>query len=289
MYRIIQKKFGDRDVDLIASVNIDADIDDFCFVKDFGFIFISCDCNAVGFVGLDGEVDFPWIDDLENPVSICYSEKTKRGYLIEDYGRIFQEVDIMSFSLIPCLGKISQDKANFFFNKIDRFIQDGRGVVASDIDDMGNMYEANGILNRCFKVNGDSVEAWMGNGRAGYSASNKLNSCYLRKPSGIACCSSDVYVCDSGNHCIRKSSGDSVFLVAGNPIESGDRDGVGQNCLLTFPRKLRIKNGMGFFIDENKVKYMSVPKCSVGTVYESNDLVSIDMNTEKDLFILERI
>ena len=289
MYRIIKKSFGTRSVKSIAEVDVDTKIDDFCFIADFGFVFISCDYNAAGFVGLDGEVDFPWIEGLDNPVSFCYSEKNKSGFLIEDFGRTFQQMDVISSSLTPCLGSVSQGRANSFFKRIDKIVENGIGSVSSAIDDNGVMYEVNESLNRCFKIKGDSFEDWMGNGIPGYSVSNKLNNCYLRRPSGVACYFSDVYVCDSGNHCIRKSCGDSILLVAGNPIKGGDRDGIGQNCLLTLPRKLRIKNGMGFFIDLNKVKYLSIPKYSVGTVYESNDIVSIDISTEKDLFILEKV
>jgi NHL repeat len=76
---------------------------------------------------------------------------------------------------------------------------------------------------------------------------------FFSSPLGIAVWTNgNVFVADSGNHCIRKIAGGAVTTFAGNPQVWGSADGVGTNALFNSPCGLAFDaNGNLFVSDAN--------------------------------------
>jgi hypothetical protein len=56
---------------------------------------------------------------------------------------------------------------------------------------------------------------------------------------------------------------------------------------LDAPRKIRVEGGVGCFIDNSKVKHMVLSSGETKTVYESDNIVSIELDSDKNLYVLE--
>jgi hypothetical protein len=126
--------------------------------------------------------------------------------------------------------------------------------------------------------------------KRGFASSSSCNGCQFRKPNGVLIHNDIVYVCDTGNHCIRTIKSGEVLIVAGNPSKCGHEDGIALKCELNHPSDICGNNSMAFFIDDNKIKSLSFDGHMVNTIYESdNDLVSIASPDEGKLFIMEEV
>eukprot|EP00397_Hematodinium_sp_SG-2012_P005459 GEMP01005479.1.p1 GENE.GEMP01005479.1~~GEMP01005479.1.p1 ORF type:complete len:641 (-),score=202.96 GEMP01005479.1:1840-3762(-) len=106
--------------------------------------------------------------------------------------------------------------------------------------------------HRVLKVNaGGEVEIVAGDGETGYTDADALTARF-RQPTGIAVSSSgDVYVADSGNHCIRKIDARTgiVTTVAGTG-KQGWRDGVASVAEFNHPRAVAVAGDGCVYISE---------------------------------------
>ena len=142
------------------------------------------------------------------------------------------------------------------------------------------------------KING--FENWevkniIGSGVPGYSVSNNIQFCMLNDPQGIAYWDDSVFICDTGNSCIRKVSKNAVRIIAGKPNTPGDVDGGSSISLLKNPTRIKIENGLGYFLDNKKVKYLNVNSGDVGMVLNSSSVTAIATDERKNIYTVEII
>ena len=295
-FQLLKQYFGTNKSESLLDIN-DEDIDDLCYIENFGFLFLSKKNNCIGYGDLLGNVEFPWIGEdgtkvklsLKDPCSICYNSQSNTCFVIERDGRRVTGIDLSSFNSFPLLDPIYENKIDKFFAKTKNV---GDIRVSSFVDGMGSVYVSNSFLNRCYKFEHYDIEMIMGNKGKGYSVCNDSSKSLLNEVGGIVLDENFIYISDTGNHCIRKFNNDNIFIVAGNPKFKGDEGGNKQSCLLSYPSKMAIKNKMIYFIDTiedtKKVKYLSLSDITVGTIYESPNIISIDIDENKNLFVLEK-
>lgn len=300
--KLLKKKFGSSKLDTLFEFTHESNVKDICLVDDIGYVFSSGNC--LGIIGFDGKLTYPWMginsgEDVrdgdfnsvifKNPTSLAYHKKKKYLYLVEDGGTQIREIDVELRSSSMLLKYTDKDTMMKYFSGNSRSYN--RCDIAISNDHI--IYWTIGALNRVFKIEFSNFLPVIGNGQQGYSVTSNVKDNAFNTPSGIACSDKSVYIVDTFNSCIRRldykiGKGYSVSLVAGKPCCKGDSDDIGHCCRLISPTKLVIKNKFGYFIDHNKVKSLALTNYDVRCMYESDKLVSIDMNEAKDLLILEK-
>ena len=281
MYRITKQKFGTNKKTVLFKSNFESKPLDFCCAGEYGFVIIFD--NLITSVTESGQ--FKIISDRYDGLSsVCYNKYTGNIYVSDIYGTNIRRICMGSDIVATYNGKNTSVTMSSLFYRYDG--TDTKTDI--DISSKGLIY-VNSFLNRCLLINTNSVEFLLGNGHSGYSISNKMNECQLRFPCGVAVYDEVIYVCDTGNHCIRTISGDNTIVVAGRPNESGDKDGCFHNSLLDSPSSLSIDNDIGYFIDVKKVKYLSLIDNSVGSISNVDNPISVCIHEDKSLVILEEI
>jgi len=290
---------GTSEVDKIFDIEIDFKIVDLCYVKSVGCLVAMPENHCVGKIGLDGNVDIPWIGQLNeqgntnsgrrfsllnSPLSLLYNQSSNEVFIFEKYGTVVKKIDLSSEYVISLTsGTLEAEIQKYFPKDIKEEV-----VIDSAVDKQGGLFFVNSYLNRCFSLETTKIIDVMGSGKAGYSVANNLTHSLLNAPSGIVNYNGIIYISDRGNHCIRELKNNSSFVFAGNVGKDGSEDGRGQECLLSCPTKMVLKNDIIYFIDKDKVKYLSIADKSVGTIYKSNNIISIDIDEERSVLILER-
>ena len=289
IYSLNKKYFGTSNTEKISEVDASSDIIDLCYVKDFGFFFLIKNDYSLHYVDLSGGVHYSHIGASQKnvsrdgskeyalfnaPSSMMYSERLNVLFVIEDGGKQIRKVEIPSFYVSSLLNGESKKSVDHYYSKINTRLSETNGAINAN----GVVYWVNNILNRCLMFDLFSVSNMIGIGHAGYSVCSDIKRSLLNSPCGISFFNGAIYIADTGNHCIRKIENNKIFLVAGSPTKND----------LTRPRKVRIKNNIGYFIDENLVKYLSMPGYQVGTAYESKNIAAIEI-INKDLFVVENI
>jgi len=219
---------------------------------------------------------------LDYPSSICRSKKGNICYVVESGGAKIRRVDVYTGYMSKIFGDVIE-------KKMDKYIGNRKSIENIETDccigENDSIYWASSHLHRGFKFFNSDVVSLVGNGKAGYTVSSSTSDCMVNYPSGIAINGKDVYMADSGNHCIRKLSKDSFCVVAGNPLKAGDEDGL--VSLLNDPRKLKIDKNILYFLDGKKIKYMALNNKNIGTVYPSDKIIAMDVDNG-NLFVLEQ-
>lgn len=289
-YSLSKISFGTSKKNYISDIDIDANISDICYAPGDKFIFASDDTHCLGLIE-GGKVKFPWIgrfrkkgdEDgsgqsalLNAPISLCLNIHGDTCVVMEDGGSRIKEIEIES-SYASSRWGVSQNRfIDKCFSKIKK--EDSKEVSCT-VGHNRQIYWVVGAINRCFKCNASIITNLVGNGHAGYSVSNNLQSSLLNSPSGICSIGKSIYISDKGNGCIRKVSGDSIGVIYGNPLQ--------KNALS--PSKIIGKKNVIYFIsDRKKVKYLSMANEGDGNMYESDGLSSICLDEKNNLFILER-
>ena len=150
------------------------------------------------------------------------------------------------------------------------------GPTACALDGAGNLFIAD-TLNHCVRVIdlvGWTIEAFVGTGEAGYSgdggpAIDAMFNC----PVGVAVgADGDVYICDSGNHAVRRvrATDGIVETVAGtgSPGSSGD-GGPGIEAQLLEPVGVAVDEDDGLIISEasgHRVRRLDLASGTISTV-----------------------
>ena len=103
-----------------------------------------------------------------------------------------------------------------------------------------------------------------GTGYAGYQ-DGALSEALFNQPCGMCCDSEDnIYVVDTGNHCIRKINNDNtVETVVGIPGQRGWKDGDLSTALLNRPRGITIDKDNNLYIADfgnARIRKVSIKK-----------------------------
>jgi len=292
-----KKSFGIAAIKHLYDVSFDFDISNIYLVNGFGFFFLAKNKHCIGLIKDNGEVIFPWVGDIDRsgtqdgipatftaPTSLCYSKNQKSLFVIENNGKRIRKVYLENKYVSMALEGKSLQKLNSFFAKLSF-----NTVVDCDIDKLDNIIWSVKDLNRVFRFCHDrhEIEVLIGDGRGDFNIVSKLSDCSIRLPIGVKYADKSVLLCDSGNHCIRKISNNAIGVLVGNPTVSGDKDGVSTECLLSYPCHPKYSSNMLYFIDNQKVKQLSISDKSVKSIRSFDSEVLIE--TEKrDLFMLEK-
>jgi len=270
-YRLVKLQFGTSKVENICEIKIDAEIKDFCVVKDYGYLIV---CNdVVGLVDKYGSVDMSYAKGLNGAISITYSPYFRKAYIFEN-GMNLKILDFELRSISNFLGKTYQSKLAIQLAKVSNC------KIDSTIDSKGDIYAVNSSLHKCLMFRGSEFKTYVGRGKANYSVSNKLEECSLNSPSGIDYHSGSFYIADTGNHCIRKITNGQISVIAGSPL-------LGNEDHMVSPTKICVKDQVAYFIDRENVWSLTLSNRQCVKVYESPYIVSIDVDDDHNLILVE--
>jgi hypothetical protein len=291
-YRLVKNSLGTNQRDILANIDLPEDISDFCFIPDFGYLFVLKNNHCISFLDLEGNFTKEWLGGfgengykdgsnkyarLNYPSSICYSEESKKAYLIEEGGASLRSIDL---SLVYIRYLLGRDVISKLRQYISKFSLDGI-YTSCCTSKFNTVYWTSDKLNRCFKFKQGEVQVILGDGRCGYSVSSDICSSRLYNPSGIFVSGKFVYVADKGNHCIRElTEGENgrLRLFKGTPVETN---------IIDAPTHLKSYKGLFYCLDNNKVKYFSSSGNEDGVVYEGDNVVGIELQG-RNLLILEK-
>jgi len=293
-YKLSKLQLGTNKVDCILEFSSLFKITEFCYIDGFGYILLFKDQHCLGLIDSKNKFIFPWAGELnihghydstaplfEYPSSICYSDKVKKAFIIENGGMRIREIDINPFYTSSVFGIAVEKKMEKYFENFES-IKDVNTSCCTDNN--GNIYWTVRELNRCFKYNfsHSDFEEYMGNGKYGFSIASNFRSSLISLPSGLLHLGDSIYIADTGNHCIREEA----KIIIGSPSRYGYKDDLGIDSILNSPTKIISLKKILCFIDIDKIRYYSLADKLVGTLYKSPYIVSIESN-KKDLIILE--
>jgi hypothetical protein len=274
-FELSKIKFGTNNKTLIAKLLTESAIKDICYIDNFGFVFIHG--KLLGHINFSGHVNNEFIiSNIDRPVSLCYSKKFYSCYILEENGKSLKYFELGLNTLIPFLGCTYKGKLLELLGKTINNDIKAHGCV----DDNKNIYFMYDCLNKGLKFVDSEFKHFLGNGRASYCTSSDLISCMFNKPSGIAYYNGVFFVSDTGNHCIRKIDKNKIDIIVGTPHSQS---------ILNSPTKINIKNKLGYFLDQDKIYYFTSSDDRSGVVYQSKNLISFDMDDNKNLYILETL
>jgi hypothetical protein len=275
---------------------INYNITDFCYTKS-GFLFLLPDDHCIGRAAFNGKIELPFIGKigergkedgysslLSYPSSICYYKDWDIAFVIENGGNTIKEINFNPPYTINLLTEAAMEPINkFFINSKERIA----GTCCDVVRDR-KIYWGVRNLHRIFKREEMDTKIFFGNGRSGFSLANKKENCFISCPSGVKVLNKCLYVLEQGNNCIRQIQDDKISIVAGVPQKSGDEEGNSLRSKFNSPRRLTGFRNMLYFIDGNKIKYCALIQKQIGTAYTSNDIVSIDSDQDKKIYIMEK-
>ena len=291
-YSIIQKKLGVASTDLLLDIETDLEISDFCHIPSFGYLLLFASHHCIGYVDYEGKYKIPWMGKigigesrdgnrgialLNSPSSICYFGTTNNCYVVEAGGQVVRRLELDSGYITSFLGRVALQRLSKYFIKSS--VDLSKIKTAIDINNKGELYWVSHIVNRCFKFSSSNLIDFVGNGHCGYSVSSKITSCLLNAPSGLCCNKSDIFISDTGNHCLRKITNGILLIVRGDPNNTN---------VFSSPTKVKIKGNHCYVMDGNVVKHVSLSDNSISNAYEGDNLLSFDVDKKGNLFILGR-
>ena len=287
-YKLSKLPFGTSKPEKLFDIDTDFTITGMCHIEKFGFLFLFRDNHFIAHFDYKGKASLPWMGIVNekgdhdgefslcsSPSSICYYPAMKRCFLLEAGGSKIRFIDIESKY---CGGITLSPDFQRYFSKV---LSVDKIETACDVDKYGNLYWTVKDLHRCFKKERDDnrIINYVGNGRSGFAVSNDMNSCLLSNPSGIKCVENLVYISDGANHCIRKVNGNIISIAAGNPTNEQ---------ILSFPSQIVHNNGIMYVLDKTHIKYLALKDLiDTGTIYTSPNIVAIEGNIKKDIYVLE--
>lgn len=117
------------------------------------------------------------------------------------------------------------------------------------ITENGTIYVSDTQNHVIRQVKDGKVTTFAGNGQPGYMDGNGLSASFS-EPKGITCDDKgNIYVADSGNHCIRKISPEREVTTFAGSEREGCRDGEGQKAAFSYPTDVLFVNGTWYVVD----------------------------------------
>ena len=155
--------------------------------------------------------------------------------------------------------------------------------VSVTVDSRGTVYIAETNNHRILKI---SLPAWnittsvlAGSGTPGYN-DGIGQTAQFNSPVGLSCDSlGNLYVTDTGNHCLRKiKPNGTVTTIAGNG-SSGNTNGIGANASFNFPVNIAISKIYDYAVldsGNNSIRNGSliIRYCSIGTYSDANSPIN---------------
>jgi hypothetical protein len=298
MYTILCKELFKENITTISDFNIEAEIDDICYLsKDYGIAFSIPNRQCLALLK-NKEVIYPWVGILDReikvfadrrqsllsyPSSLSCSKDGNVIFVVEKNGLSVAKVETCSRSVFSTMDNLSIGKTNNLFSgNSDNF--------KSYLDyNEGYVYLSCEKINMSFVIptNASSMKNFVGTGIPRYSVCSNFAQSDLRSPTGISFNGTRVYIADNGNNCIRSVYGDKIELVVGFPGFIDSKDGQGTSALLKSVSKIRARGQNVCFLDDNKIRMFKESNRRVYTIYESKNLVTFDLKDDK-LYILEK-
>jgi len=137
--------------------------------------------------------------------------------------------------------------------------------------------------NRIFKINGNSLDTVVGDGKSRFSVSSDYKKSSFKRPGDIVAVGKKVYIADTGNNCIRSVDFKEkrVMVVSGSP-SSAPKAGV------ISPSKLLINKGMILMLDKEGVQAVNLLGEGRTSVYKSEAIDSIEIDSQRNIYIMEQ-
>lgn len=297
-YLLRKISFGTSIVTNIATIKTDHDITGMYYCKNIGFILLFKKNHFLGMVKNNGDTFLPWLGFIDNagsrdgtlplldsPSSLCFDNN--RCYLIEKGGTRIRTIQMDSGYVQSVLNNICIYRVGHYFSKTSYLEECNTSCIYYD----RHIYWIVDKLNRCLRLNKNyyNIDNYVGSGRSGYITSIDLNQCRFSSPSSMVNIKNDIYIADSGNSCIRKIHDGKIFVVGGIPLSKGDVDGSVGVSILTSPSQMTVGGKIIYFVDNNKIKYFTPNKNTIGTIRKVADNAIISCDISGNLYILEKI
>lgn len=283
-YNVKQKTIGTKLIDTIISFSSPYSIKDMCCAENYGFFFVVD--HQIIHIDKDKNINFKWCGKENGehygsltssrflfPSSIHYVPETETLFIIENNGERLRKIELSRNFSVPILDNDSKEKMSNIFSKIKD--QDRTGVCYfSD-----HIYWVSKMTHRCFSDLRENM-FFVGNGHAGYSVSCSLSESLLSFPSDICSNKHSIYICDTGNQCVRKITGKKIEYYAGKY----------NNIVLNNPTVIVAdRNDRTVYVkDENEIISVNSfdDHIQAHKMYNGENIVSMDVD-DKKLYILE--
>jgi len=290
-YKVIKKNIGKKNVSIFSTFETEKEIIDTTFHDKIGLMFIEKDNPSITLINLKGKVIENWMGKKEksgcqngshdistftNPCSICHNGTM--AYVLEDNGYLIRQFSLEYRYVESLTGKsYKADLHKQIFSQKAPIIKSSAGK--------NTLFFTNNMSNKCFYVKHGKLDHVIGDGKARFCISSDYKRSSLNRPSGIFAVGDNVYVSDTKSHCIRQIDklNKSIKVAFGSPLETNDL----KNTLM-YPSKLVIKKNMVFMLDGNRVKVSGLNGGSISSVYESDNIESIEADSHRNLYVMER-
>jgi len=284
-YGLFKKAFGISVIEKVLEFETKCSIRDFQYCDEFNFFFLSEE--GMGQINLKGNIRSPWFSGFNNASSFLYLPNTKNCLVVEDEGKMISAINLEDHNCAPVLdGKIIKKKIALYFSKA---IPDKESSTAIVIRKKGAVCWLASSINRCFEYKSEVIKIAAGDGNAGYSLASDPAFCHLNNPQGMTVSNGSLYICDTGNGCIRKIKDEHIELIAGHPLKKGHRDGVLGSSLLSFPSQIRCDDKKAYILDEGFVKILLFANKEIRTIPGIEGAVDITVGPKRDLYFLREI
>jgi hypothetical protein len=292
-YKLCNITLGTSAVSPLFNINTQLDITGMIHINGWGFLLLFKNHHCLGRVDPYGSVQIPWMGnvgvmgDIEGtaplfkyPSSVCYEENTRSCFLIEAGGSKIRQIDLQS---LYCRNVALPNNFWDYFVKTPSILKTD---TSCDVDNHGNLYWTVKDLHRCFMKSRSNnvIHNYIGTGRSGFTVSSSIKDCLMSKPSCVKYCEKSIYLSDTGNYCIRETNGegdqiDTINLMWGHPAN---------DHILSHPTQIKYMNGIMYVLDGENIKYFVIKDKSNGIVYSSPNIISFDIESKKNLYVLEK-
>ena len=119
LYSLNKISFGTSKKDVVFDVDLPYDVYDFCYLQDFGFLFVLRDNHCISRIDLKGNLTVEWIGSVDQrgfkegsgkyacldfPSSICYHKQSGNCFVIERGGSSIRSVEVEDRYVYTLLG-----------------------------------------------------------------------------------------------------------------------------------------------------------------------------------------
>jgi hypothetical protein len=283
-YKVSRKVFGTKIFEILAEIETDQPIIDFCWVEDLGLIYSSG--TILGLITLSGSQIHPWKGAIgEEPRNgsspyfgmlsgLSYNPKIRCLFAGEDGGRDVRCIDIKDDYTSSMIKMETKNIiGNLLKNTPKNSIVWVSGVRKYEV------FLAIPSLRKCFLFNNSYLSHIAGDGQRRFANGKNASTTSIGLPSGILFYEGRIYLADDLRHIVREVHGESIRMVAGHPKKQ----------ILLHPSNLVAQNNSLYILCKDGIWSYLLNHNTLGKsqIYESNNVISITADLEKTLFIME--